>query len=146
MMATIIEDLPEEHNSVEIDPKLKDSSGLNSPKINYSLSDYSKKMIQHAIKTGTTLFETVGVTEILTSTVSKSAGWHLMGTARMGNDPKKSITDKWGRCHDVENLFIVDGSLFVTSSGVNPTPTIQALALRTGDYIVKNFRTLKNDK
>ncbi len=69
-----------------------------------------------------------------------------MGTARMGNDPKKSITDKWGRCHDVENLFIVDGSLFVTSSGVNPTPTIQALALRTGDYIVKNFRTLKNDK
>ena len=146
LMATIIEDLPEEHNSVEIDPKLKDSSGLNSPKINYSLSDNSKKMIQHAIKTGTTLFEAVGVTEILTPPVFKSAGWHLMGTAKMGNDPKKSITDKWGRCHDVENLFIVDGSLFVTSSGVNPTPTIQALALRTGDYIAKNFRTLKNDK
>ena len=142
-LATIIEDLPEKHNSVEIDYKLKDSSGIPSPKINYSLSDNSKKMIQHAIQTGTTLLKTAGATEILTTPVSKSAGWHLMGTARMGDNPENSVTDKWGRCHDIENLFIVDGSLFVTSSGVNPTPTIQALALRTGDYIAKQFRFLK---
>ena len=142
-MATIIEDLPEKHNSVEIDYKLKDSSGIPSPKINYSLSDNSKKMIQHAIQTVTTLLITAGATEILTTPVSKSAGWHLMGTARMGDNPENSVTDKWGRCHDIENLFIVDGSLFVTSSGVNPTPTIQALALRTGDYIAKQFRFLK---
>lgn len=141
--ATIIEDLPEKHNSVELDTKLLDSSGIPAPKINYSLSENSKKIIQHAIKTGTTVLETAGATEILTDPIFRSGGWHLMGTARMGNDPQNSITDKWGRCHDVENLFIVDGSLFVTSAAVNPTPTIQALALRTGDYITKHFRSLK---
>ena len=59
----------------------------------------------------------------------RRAGWHQMGTARMGSDPGRSVVDRWGRCHDVKNLFIVDGSIFVTSAGVNPTSTIQALAL-----------------
>ena len=53
----------------------------------------------------------------------------------MGDDPDGSVVDRWGRAHDVANLFIVDGSLFVTSAAVNPTTTIQALALRTADYI-----------
>ena len=53
----------------------------------------------------------------------------------MGDDPDDSVVDRWGRAHDVDNLFIVDGSLFVTSAAVNPTTTIQALALRTADYI-----------
>jgi len=58
-----------------------------------------------------------------------------MGTCRMGDKPYGSVVDSWGRCHDMPNLFIVDGSVFVTGGGVNPTPTIQALALRTADYI-----------
>ena len=65
----------------------------------------------------------------------RQSGWHLLGTCRMGDDPKTSVVDRWGRAHDVPNLFIVDGSLFVTSAAVNPTSTIQALALRTADYI-----------
>jgi choline dehydrogenase-like flavoprotein len=56
-------------------------------------------------------------------------GWHLMGTARMGTDPARSVVNEWGRSHDVKTLFVVDGSIFVTSAGVNPTRTIQALAL-----------------
>ena len=52
-----------------------------------------------------------------------------MGTARMGTNPARSVVNEWGRSHDVRNLFIVDGSIFVTSGGVNPTRTIQALAL-----------------
>jgi choline dehydrogenase-like flavoprotein len=60
-------------------------------------------------------------------------GWHLMGTARMGTDPARSVVNEWGRSHDVKNLFIVDGSVFVTSAGVNPTSTIQALALYVAD-------------
>ena len=66
-----------------------------------------------------------------------------MGTARMGNDPTDSVVDKWGQSHDVDNLFIVDGSVFVTGAAVNPTPTIQALALRTADYIVSHRQDLK---
>ena len=73
----------------------------------------------------------------------RESGWHLMGTARMGTDPAGSVVDKWGQSHDVDNLFIVDGSVFVTGAAVNPTPTIQALALRTADYIVANRTDLK---
>ena len=53
----------------------------------------------------------------------------------MGEDPTKSVVDRWGRTHDVPNLFIIDGSIFTTSACVNPTTTIQALALRTADYL-----------
>jgi hypothetical protein len=58
-----------------------------------------------------------------------------MGTARMGTDPARSVVNEWGRSHDVKKLLIVDGSIFVTSAGVNPTRTIQALALYVADSI-----------
>jgi choline dehydrogenase-like flavoprotein len=70
------------------------------------------------------------------------AGWHLMGTARMGTDPETSVVNEWGRCHDVKNLFIVDGSIFVTAAAVNPTNTIQALALHVADTMKQNLATL----
>ncbi|MBC7561844.1 MAG: GMC family oxidoreductase, partial [Gemmatimonadaceae bacterium] len=60
---------------------------------------------------------------------------HLLGTARMGNDPTTSVIDKYHRAHDVKNLFIVDGSSFVTSGRGQPTMTIQALAFRAADHI-----------
>ena len=58
------------------------------------------------------------------------SGWHLLGTARMGTDPETSVVDGFCRSHDVPNLFVIDGSVFVTSTGVNPTATIMAVALR----------------
>ena len=70
------------------------------------------------------------------------AGWHLMGTARMGTDPETSVVNEWGRCHDVRNLFIIDGSIFVTAGGVNPTNTIQALALYIADTMKKKLANL----
>jgi choline dehydrogenase-like flavoprotein len=71
------------------------------------------------------------------------SGWHLIGTALMGNDPSTSVVDGWGRAHDVDNLFIVDGSVFPTSGGVNPTSTIVAFAARTADYLIANRRDQK---
>ena len=62
---------------------------------------------------------------------------HLLGTCRMGNDPKTSVVDKYNRAHDVKNLFIVDGSSLVTSGRGQPTMTIQALAFRAGDNIAQ---------
>ena len=64
-----------------------------------------------------------------------SNGAHLMGTARMGTDPKRSVVNANNQAHDVKNLFIVDGSSFTTAAGVNPTSTIMALALRAADKI-----------
>jgi choline dehydrogenase-like flavoprotein len=64
------------------------------------------------------------------------------GAARIGHDPETSVVNSWGRCHDVPNLFVVDGSVFVTSCGVNPCSSIQALALYIGDQIKKNLGNL----
>ena len=65
-----------------------------------------------------------------------------MGTARMGLDPDNSVVNEWGQSHDVKNLFIIDGSVFVTSGAVNPTTTIQALALYISDQIKNNITTI----
>jgi len=63
---------------------------------------------------------------------------HLLGTCRMGNDPKTSVVDKNNRAHDVKNLFVVDASFFPSSAAVNPGLTIAAQALRVADHIVQN--------
>ena len=68
---------------------------------------------------------------------------HLLGTARMGTDPTTSVVDRNGRTHDVPNLYIVDGSVFVTSSANNPTGTICALAKRTAAHIRESARLQK---
>lgn len=67
-------------------------------------------------------------------------GEHLLGTCRMGDDPASSVVDRYHRSHDVPNLFICDGSSMVTSGRGQPTLTIQALAFRAADYIVKATR------
>ena len=60
----------------------------------------------------------------------------------MGVDPEHSVVNEWGRCHDVRNLFVVDSSVFVTSGGVNPTSTIQALALYVADQMKNRLANL----
>jgi len=81
-------------------------------------------------------------TDICVNSPIMYGGWHLLGTARMGTDPDGSVVNEWGRSHDVKNLFIVDGSLFVTSGGVNPTSTIQALALYVADQMKQRLANL----
>ena len=92
-------------------------------------------MLAHAVARATEVLETAGAKKTVAQPLRRNAGWHLLGTARMGEDPTKSVVDRWGRTHDVPNLFIIDGSIFTTSACVNPTTTIQALALRTADYL-----------
>jgi choline dehydrogenase-like flavoprotein len=69
-----------------------------------------------------------------------STSRHLMGTCRMGNDPKRSVVNSHSRAHDVPNLFIVDGSNFVTAARQQPTATIQALAYRASDFMAQAAR------
>lgn len=73
---------------------------------------------------------------------------HVMGTLRMGNDPKNSVCDRSGKLHDLENLYCADGALFVTSSGYNPTSTIFALALWVAGHMVspRNPYSILNQK
>jgi choline dehydrogenase-like flavoprotein len=138
-VTTVGEDLPEEHNRVELDPDVKDSNGIPAPRTSYTYSENSLKMLEHSGKMAKRALEAAGAVEVLDSGVI-APGFHLMGTARMGADPRNSTTDAWNRAHDVPNLFIVDGSSFTTCAGVNPTSTIGALALRCADGIWERRR------
>ncbi|MEI8301892.1 MAG: GMC family oxidoreductase [Burkholderiales bacterium] len=141
-MMGICEDLPEEHNTVTLDPVLTDGHGIPAPRISYTLSENSRRMLDHAMARGTEAMRAAGAHEVVTEAPLAMAGWHLLGTARMGTDPARSVVNEWGRSHDVKNLFIVDGSIFVTSGGVNPTSTIQALALYIADQIKQRLGNL----
>jgi choline dehydrogenase-like flavoprotein len=141
-MVIICEDLPELHNTVTLDPVLVDSNGIPAPKINYTLSKNSVKMLEHSVARGKEVLMAAGASEVSSGAPLGMAGWHMMGTARMGTDPGNSVVNEWGRSHDVKNLFIVDGSIFVTSAGVNPTSTIQALALYVADSMKKRLANL----
>ncbi len=143
LLAIISEDLPELHNAVTLDDKLTDSDGIPAPRIRYVTSSNTRKLLDHGIRNAVTLLERAGCAATAITRLLKPSGWHLMGTARMGEDPAGSVVDRWGQAHDADNLFIVDGSVFVTSAAVNPTPTIQALALRTADYIANQRTDLK---
>lgn len=134
-MGLMGEDLPELVNEVTLDPTLTDSDGIPAPLVRYRLSENSLTMMEYAAKKATEALEAAGANQVYIRNPLKQSGWHLLGTCRMGDDPANSVVDRWGRSHDVPNLFIVDGSLMVTSAAVNPTSTIQALALRTADYI-----------
>jgi choline dehydrogenase-like flavoprotein len=134
-MVSVCEDLPEETNRVTLDPNLKDADGIPAPKITYRISGNTQKMLDHSVARGIEILEAAGAHDITARAPLPYAGWHLMGTARMGMDPERSVVNERGRSHDVKNLFIVDGSVFVTSGGVNPTSTIQAVALYVADQI-----------
>ena len=66
---------------------------------------------------------------------------HELGTCRMGDDPKNSVLNKWNQSHDIKNLFVVDGSSFVTGGSQNPTLTILSLSMRASEYMAEQMRT-----
>lgn len=131
------EDLPDEWNRVELDPDLVDGAGLPGARIVYKHSENSRRLLDFHVERATESMREAGAVSVDTLTMMRNAGWHLLGTARMGNDPASSVVDAWGKTHDIDNLYVVDGSVFVTSGGVNPTNTISALALRFADGLVE---------
>jgi choline dehydrogenase-like flavoprotein len=141
-IAAICEDLPEPHNRVTLDPVLKDAHGIPAPKIDYTISENSNRMLDHAIARATECLREAGAWDVGVERPILNGGWHLLGTSRMGEDPARSVVNGWGRAHEVKNLFIVDVSIFTTSGGVNPTSTIQALALYIADQMKQRLATL----
>ena len=99
-------------------------------------------MLEHSTARAREVLEAAGATEVHSRWPVAYSGWHLLGTARMGTDPANSVVNEWGRAHDVKNLFIVDGSVFVTSGGLNPTSTLQATALYFADQIKQRLANL----
>jgi choline dehydrogenase-like flavoprotein len=141
-LLAICEDLPDPDNRVTLDAQLVDGHGIPAPRIHYRLGENSERMLEHGVARAREVLEAAGAKQFFVEAPMRVAGWHLMGTARMGTDPERSVVNEWGRSHDVRNLFVVDGSLFVTAGAVNPTCTIQALALYVADRIKKNLANL----
>lgn len=139
------EDLPEEDNFVALDPSARDSHGLPGVKVNYRFSENSRRLIEFSAAKAEESLREAGAIEVQKNLLVRETGWHLLGTARMGTDPRRSVVNPWGETHDVENLFIADGSVFVTAGAVNPTNTIVALALRTADHIIARHQTRKEE-
>jgi choline dehydrogenase-like flavoprotein len=132
----IAEDLPDEANQVVLDEKLCDSDGIPAPKLIYKNSDNTRKMIAFHLERAKEATLAAGAVDMSVTPLMRDCGWHLMGTCRMGADPKRSVVDQWGLTHDVPNLYVYDGSVFVTSSGFNPTGTICAIALRSVKHLI----------
>ncbi|MGO1543206.1 MAG: GMC family oxidoreductase [Gulosibacter sp.] len=132
-----IEDLPMESNAVSLSSKLVDSSGLPAPKITYRISDDSRKNIEFQVARMTEAHMASGAVETKRVEWMPEVGWHMLGTSRCGTDPESSVVDEFGKTHDVPNLYILDGSVFVTSSSVNPTPTVVAFAARSAIQIAE---------
>ena len=137
-IAIISEDLPELKNRVELDKNNLDSSGMPGIKVFYKISSNTKKILKDGLKKGSELMSKAGAKKIFSYAPVRNTGWHIMGTAKMGNHSKNSVVNRNGVCHDVKNLLIIDSSIFPSSSSVNPVSTIQALALKITDYIKKN--------
>ena len=135
-ICAVCEDLPEDHNRVTLDPDMTDSHGIPAPKINYVLGENSINMLAHAGERSTEVLRAAGASFVTPTVTSGVASGHVMGTTRMGTDPERSVVNEWGRSHDVKNLFVADSSMFVTSGGVNPTSTLQALAR----YVAANIK------
>lgn len=134
------EDLPEDSNRVVLSDTLSDRDGLPALKMIYRVSENSRRILDHGIDRATELLREAGAMRVHVTTLRDQAGFHLMGTTRMGTDPQRSVVDDEGRCHEVDNLFVADSSVFVTSSVCNPTATAQALALRTAAAVAAQAR------
>ena len=123
--------MPSETNTVTLADE-KDKYGLPVAKITFGWSDNDKALIQHGLDQMETSLRAAGATDVFRQEEDAN---HLGGTVRMGDDRRTSVVDADCRSWDVPNLFVCDGSVFPTVGGVNPSLTIQAIALRTADRI-----------
>lgn len=124
------EDLPEPVNRVTLDPVLRDSDGLQAPALHYRVGENTRRALTHGIARASEVLHLAGAHTVSVNPLVAAAGFHFLGTTRMGDDPRRAVTDGSCRVHGVPGLSVVDGGVFVTAGAVNPTSTIQAIALR----------------
>jgi choline dehydrogenase-like flavoprotein len=128
--------LPLETNSFSLDPDLKDAWGLPALRLTYKDHPDDVKSIHWLNDRALDIFDAAGAVKKWSRPIGEQQfGVHLLGTCRMGDDPKTSVINPDHRAHDVKNLFLCDGSSLVTSGRGQPTMTIQALAYRAADRI-----------
>jgi choline dehydrogenase-like flavoprotein len=126
--------LPWPENRVTLAKQEKDRFGIPVAHVSFNLHENDKKLIKFGKEKTMEIMTAAGAYEV----VQEARYAHLVGAARMGNDPRTSVVDKFGRTHDIANLFVCDGSIMPTQGSANPGLTIQSLAARTADYLISH--------
>jgi len=125
-----------EQNSISLDAEVKDDRGLPALRVTFQNHPDDLKTMRFLLDRQMEVLDAAGATKNWATPVGETNfSAHLMGTCRMGNDPERSVVDRYHRTHEVRNLFVVDGSSLVTSGRQQPTCTIQALAYRAAEHI-----------
>ena len=135
--------LPRFDNFVALDPDVVDKFGIPVLRITMSWGENEKKMIPDMAVAATAMMEAAGAKNIQPFTVLDRIpgyGIHEMGTARMGLDRKSSVLNPYLQTHDVNNLYVMDASSFVSGGCQNPTLTIMALAVRGCDHLMEEMK------
>ncbi|MBM3776756.1 MAG: GMC family oxidoreductase [Acidimicrobiia bacterium] len=139
----LFEEIPQETNYLELDSSITDEVGVPGIKLHFKRSENLERMIKFAVDRTTDAMMAAGASGVpRAAPLAEGGAYHLMGTAKMGNDPSKSVVNKWGQAHDVRNLFVIDGSIFVSAGAAVVTSTLQTLALRIADYVKTNSKDL----
>jgi choline dehydrogenase-like flavoprotein len=134
-MSALIANQPSVENAITLTSE-RDRNGIPLARLTNTLGADAKKAAQSAVKQGLDIFKAAGAGDVWAAPLRTE---HMMGGTMMGEDPGQSVTDGYGRTHDVENLFIAGPGLMPTVGAVNPTFTASALAARTADHIIGNW-------
>jgi choline dehydrogenase-like flavoprotein len=140
-----VQEMPVFENKVEIDPTIKDYWGIPVVRLSGYRHPNDFKVGQLIAEKAEIWLKEAGAIKIWKSIAGNRGGasQHQAGTCRMGDDPKTSVTNKYGQLHEIDNIFVADGSLQVTNGGFNPVLTIMALAYWVSDYIKKEWNGTK---
>jgi choline dehydrogenase-like flavoprotein len=133
-IAVVVEDLPNQSNYVALQKNNRDEFGHPGLEVVYKVDKHSIAAMAHGLNSSRKVLSEMGAISTRGVGPVRGAGWHPSGTARMGDNPEKFVTNHRGQAHEVENLFIADSSLFPSGSCLNPTNTIQALSLYVAEH------------
>ena len=158
----LVEQDPDPNNRVTLSSEFTDALGLPRPEISYNISDYTRQGIVAAYRMRKLIFDKMGAVDFTHRlpdpasedpgrfeemidgqpvTLTYTGAGHIMGTYRMGDDPKSSVVDSFQRSHDHNNLYLVGSGTFPTGGTANPTLTLSALAMRTADSIAGDLKS-----
>ena len=132
------EDLPRSGNRITLNSEVKDAYGLPVANVHVDEHANDQAMRKHAQLQMSRMYEAIGAKRVVLGPTPPAT--HNLCTARMSADPRDGVTNAWGQTHDINNLFISDGSVLTTAGAANPTLTIVALALRQAEYLSQQMR------
>ena len=141
-LTTMGETIPRFEHHVRIDPNVRDEWGIPSLHITQRYTDNEYAMAKDSMNVAEELCKGAGF-EVLSKhfeMVPPGESIHELGTCRMGAAPKTSVLNRFNQTHDIKNLFVMDGSSFVSGGSQNPTLTILALSMRASEYLAEGMR------